>query len=141
MTKRKKGGRGSSGRKNNNLSSPNPGRWILKKFLDFVACKIINNIEKKKEESKTNKDDENEILEKRIYILQRTRLGSDFCEYCDLEFKLGCEKIEKLRMLTSEKITLLNAVYVTSNFKTKMSFLSTYQLVKCMFVLYAVTVN
>ena len=49
------------------------------------------------------------------------------------------KKLEKKRRLTSEKITLLNAVYVTSNFKTKMSFLSTYQLVKCMFVLCAVT--
>ena len=36
-----------------------------------------------------------ESLEKKIHILDKTRLGSDFCEYFDEEFKLGCEKDRK----------------------------------------------
>ena len=40
-------------------------------------------------------DEKTSVLEKRIYILERRRLGSDFCNYCDMEFKLGCEKDRK----------------------------------------------
>ena len=31
----------------------------------------------------------------RLYILEKRRLGSDFCDYCDEEFKLGSEKDRK----------------------------------------------
>ena len=55
----------------------------------------ITAIEKQKEETNTNKDVTTKTLEKRIYILERQRLGSDFCEYCDMEFMLGSEKSRK----------------------------------------------
>ena len=36
------------------------------------------------------------LLRKRqIYILDKRRLGSDFCDHCDLEFKAGSEKDRK----------------------------------------------
>ena len=34
-------------------------------------------------------------VEKRIYVLEIRRLGSDICDYCDIEFKAGCEKDKK----------------------------------------------
>ena len=68
---------------------------ILLNDKTSVLHEKLSAIEEKKEESHTNTDDKLEILEKQIYILERRRLGSDFCEYCDLEFKLGCEKDRK----------------------------------------------
>ena len=32
------------------------------------------------------------ILERKIQILDKRRLGSDFCDFCDKEFRLGSEK-------------------------------------------------
>ena len=34
-------------------------------------------------------------LERNIYILEQRRLGSDFCKYCDEEFRSGSEKERK----------------------------------------------
>ena len=34
-------------------------------------------------------------MERRLYILEKRRLGSDFCEHCDEEFNLGSEKDRK----------------------------------------------
>jgi hypothetical protein len=31
-------------------------------------------------------------MARKIYILEKRRLGSDFCDFCDREFKQGCEK-------------------------------------------------
>jgi hypothetical protein len=54
-------------------------------------------IEKKMEESPiTNQNDERiKSLERKIHISDKRRLGSDFCDFCDLEFKSGCEKDRK----------------------------------------------
>ena len=35
------------------------------------------------------------LWKKRIYVLEIRRLGSDICDYCDIEFKAGCEKDKK----------------------------------------------
>ena len=69
--------------------------WRKKIDKTNVLQEKLTAIEKSKGETYTNNDDEIEKLEKRIYILERRRLGSDFCEYCDMEFKLGCEKDRK----------------------------------------------
>ena len=34
-------------------------------------------------------------MDRRIYVLEKRRLGTDFCDYCDFEFKLGSEKERK----------------------------------------------
>ena len=34
-------------------------------------------------------------MERKIYILEKQRLGSDFCDYCDKEFNLGSDKDSK----------------------------------------------
>ena len=54
----------------------------------------VREIEKKIEESITNNlnDEKSNTMERRIYILEKRRLGSDFCDYCEFEFKAGCEK-------------------------------------------------
>ena len=53
-------------------------------------------IEKKIGESNTNANDEKiETMERQIYILDKRRLGSDFCDHCYLEFKAGSEKDRK----------------------------------------------
>jgi hypothetical protein len=31
-------------------------------------------------------------LERQVYVLDKRRLGADFCEFCEKEFKSGCEK-------------------------------------------------
>ena len=52
-------------------------------------------IEKQKDDNSNDKDENIKTLEKRTYILERRRLGVDFCEYCDMEFMLGSEKDRK----------------------------------------------
>ena len=51
-------------------------------------------IEKQIEETNIKNTDDDKIVrfEKRIYILEKRRLGSDFCEYCQKEFNSGSEK-------------------------------------------------
>ena len=49
-----------------------------------------NSIGKNIEETRTKKSYDDKF-EKKIYILEKRRLRSDFCEFCDQEFKLGCE--------------------------------------------------
>ena len=46
-------------------------------------------------ETSPNKDDKIKTLDKRIYVLERRRLGSDFCDFCEMEYKMGCEKDRK----------------------------------------------
>ena len=52
----------------------------------------IHAFEKKDEEAHAEKFDK---MEKRIYMLEKRRLGSDFCDFCDMEFKAGCAKDRK----------------------------------------------
>ena len=57
----------------------------------------LSAIEKKNEENEeiiTNNinDDIINKMERKIYILERRRLGADFCEYCEMEFMSGSEK-------------------------------------------------
>ena len=60
-----------------------------------VLKEKLEAIEKEMEETNTKKDDTTKLLEKRIYILERRRLGYDFCDYCEIEFILGSEKDRK----------------------------------------------
>ena len=57
----------------------------------------FRDIEKKFEESITNNLNYEKIntVERKLYVLEKRRLGSDFCDYCELEFKAGCEKDRK----------------------------------------------
>ena len=66
----------------------------------------LNSIENDSEDTKTKKsnDDKFEALEKKIYILEKRRLGSDFCEFCDFEFKLGSEKDRKEKQIHIREI-------------------------------------
>ena len=34
-------------------------------------------------------------IERGFFVLEKRRLGSDFCDFCDLEFNLGSEKDRK----------------------------------------------
>ena len=43
----------------------------------------------------TISDDKVNKMEKRIYKLEKIRLGSNFCDFCDLEFMSGSEKDRK----------------------------------------------
>ena len=47
----------------------------------------------------TISDDKVNKMEKRIYKLEKIRLGSDFCDFCDLEFMSGSEKDRKEKEL------------------------------------------
>ena len=40
----------------------------------------------------TNHDEKITPMERQSYVLDRRRLGSEICEFCDKEFKSGCEK-------------------------------------------------
>ena len=67
---------------------------LEKRFSDGTT-KIeerLHAFEKKNEESNVDKI---KTMEKRIYVLEKRRLGSDFCDYCDQEFKAGSEKERK----------------------------------------------
>ena len=33
-----------------------------------------------------------ETMERQNYVLDKRRIGTDFCEFCYKEFHLGCEK-------------------------------------------------
>ena len=74
----------------------------LQKTIEVLETKITkfienNTIEKNKEDTHTNNlhTDKIESMDRKIYILEKRRLGSDFCDFCDKEFKLGCEKDRK----------------------------------------------
>jgi hypothetical protein len=61
----------------------------------------LNSIVKNREETRNNKSNDDKIvaMEKKIYILEKRRLGSDFCEFCDQEFMLGSEKDRKEKQI------------------------------------------
>ena len=42
--------------------------------------------------TKTSADENFKTLERRIYVLEKRRLGSDFCDFCEMELKAGSEK-------------------------------------------------
>ena len=52
-------------------------------------------------------DDKVKTLETKIDILDKRRLGSDFCEYCDKEFKSGCEKDRKKKKKSYTKCSYI----------------------------------
>ena len=71
----------------------------LQKVIEGLETKITkcienNVIEKNDEENHTGKfvNDKIESMERKIYILEKRRLGSDFCDFCEKEFMLGSEK-------------------------------------------------
>jgi hypothetical protein len=47
------------------------------------------------ESAETINDDKMNKMERRIYILEKRRLGSDFYEFCEKEFMSGSEKDRK----------------------------------------------
>jgi hypothetical protein len=49
-------------------------------------------LENKKTENDNFYDDKFKALERKIYILEKRRLGSDFCEFFEKEFMSGSEK-------------------------------------------------
>ena len=53
-------------------------QWLLRKS-------IFNNLN----------DARISTVERSVYVLEKRRLGSDFCGHCELEFKAGCEKDRK----------------------------------------------
>jgi uncharacterized coiled-coil protein SlyX len=80
----------------------------------FEQESVLNNLEKKVNEMEASMKDKDDIIndlaeklkarkettkvdtvEKRIYVLEKRRLGSDLCDFCDEEFKAGCEKDRK----------------------------------------------
>ena len=75
----------------------------LQKTIDVLETKITkflenNDVEKNKEDNDkidNFNNDKIEAIERKVYILEKRRLGSDFCDFCDKEFKLGCEKDRK----------------------------------------------
>jgi hypothetical protein len=67
----------------------------LKKRFNDDSPKLeerLHAVEKKNEESNVEMI---KTMEKRIYILEKRRLGSEFCDYCKHEFKAGSEKERK----------------------------------------------
>ena len=64
-----------------------------------VLEETFSEIEKKIEETQKSVDDENiKIMEIRLDILEKRRLGSDFCDFFEMEFKSGSEKNRKERI-------------------------------------------
>ena len=57
----------------------------------------ISDLEKKMEESIINNLNDVRIstVERSVYVFEKRGVGSDFCDYCELEFKAGCEKDRK----------------------------------------------
>ena len=57
----------------------------------------LSDLEKNMEVIDTNNSNNKKIdsMERKIYILEKRRLGSDFCDFCDKEFMLGSEKDRK----------------------------------------------
>ena len=62
---------------------------MFKELENKLTIKIVEN------NSKHLNDDKNKKMESRIYVLEKRRLGSDFCDFCDEEFNLGSEKDRK----------------------------------------------
>ena len=60
---------------------------------DVIEEKINSFLKNSEETMKNNSYDlKIQVMERKIYILDKRRLRSDFCEHCDQEFKLGCQK-------------------------------------------------
>ena len=97
----------------------------LESRINTLEEKVDENI--KEFENKLSKDESNPDLnddkikttERRLYILEKRRLGSDFCDYCDEEFKLGSEKDRKEKIFISEITLLLSVMCVNSDLKTE----------------------
>ena len=82
----------------------------LQKILSDTSRELqkhINYIVKRKEDTHTN-DDKIATIERKLDILEKRRIGSKFCEYCEKEFKSGCE--EKTLLFIVEKPILFNAM-------------------------------
>jgi hypothetical protein len=55
--------------------------------------------------SKHFNDDKINKMERRIFVQEKRRLGSDFCDFCDLELNLGSEKDRKEKLNLKTKKT------------------------------------
>ena len=67
----------------------------LEERVDENIREFEKKISKEETNSENSKDDKMKAMERRLYIMEKRRLGSDFCEFCDEEFKLGSEKDRK----------------------------------------------
>ena len=67
----------------------------LEERVDENLKEFGNKISMDETASKNSNDDKIKKMERRLYILEKRRLGSDFCEHCDEEFNLGSEKDRK----------------------------------------------
>ena len=75
---------------------------LLESRLNTLEEKVDENIRefeikisKEETNSENLKDDKMKAMERRLYILEKRRLGSHFFEFCEEEFKLGSEKDRK----------------------------------------------
>ena len=59
---------------------------MFKELENKLTIKIVENNSKHLNYDKIRK------WERRIYVLEKRRLGSDSCDFCDEEFNLGSEK-------------------------------------------------
>ena len=50
-------------------------------------------------------------METRIYGLEKRRIGSDFCDYCEHEFKAGSEKERKGNLITIQPGWILHSKF------------------------------
>ena len=68
----------------------------MESTIETLEGKVFD-LEKNKEVVDTTNvyDEKIKSMEQKIYILDKRRLGSDFCDYCDKEFMSGCEKDRK----------------------------------------------
>ena len=69
------------------------------KGLNIHMKRIHGPCNSSEDKEETFIDDKINEMEKRIYKLEKRRLGSDFCEFCDLEFMSGSEKDRKEKEL------------------------------------------
>ena len=60
---------------------------------------IENKMTTEENNSKHKNDDKLKAMERKIYVLEKRRLGSDFCDFCDEEFILGSEKDRKIKAI------------------------------------------
>ena len=62
--------------------------------MDEAPYVLVQENGKSNTDTNTNNlyNDKIESMARKIYILEKRRLGSDFCDFCDREFKQGCEK-------------------------------------------------
>ena len=64
----------------------------MEEGVDENLKEFGNKIAMEETTSKDLNDDKIKTIERRLYILEKGRLGSDFCEHCDEEFNLlTCE--------------------------------------------------